>query len=222
MEIYDDLHAFLWRSMTANNCNAYFIDGPTRIIVDPGHVRLMDHVNMGLAELGLGIEDMGLAICTHIHPDHVESVPLFKGNGALATIHETDWQLAKKMGDHARSFLGRALEEFQPDFLLAEGELSVGGIDFAVFHTPGHSPGSVSIYWPERKALFTGDLIFKGGIGRTDLPGGNGAQLVESIRRLSALDVEWLLPGHGEIVSGKAAVRENFEHVERYWFGQII
>ncbi len=221
MKIFDNLHAFLWSSMTANNCNTYFVDGSTRIIIDPGHVRLLDHVETGLAELQLAIEDMGLVIITHIHPDHVESVPLFKDAGALAAIHETDWELAKQMGDHVKSYLGRDLADFQPDFLLTEGELAVGGIELAVYHTPGHSPGSASIYWPEKKALFTGDLIFNGGIGRTDLPGGNGAQLVQSITRLSELDVEWMLPGHGDIVEGKQAVQENFELIARSVFGQI-
>jgi len=74
------------------------------------------------------------------------------------------------------------------DFYLGEGDLEVGEHRFQILHTPGHSPGSVSVYWPERKALFTGDVLFPGGLGRTDLPGGNGAQLKESIRRLAELD----------------------------------
>ena len=221
MKIFDNLHAFLWNSTTANNCNTYFVDGQTRIIIDPGHVRLLGHVETGLAELQLGIEDMGLVIVTHLHPDHIESVPLFKDAGALATIHETDWELAKKMGDHVKSYLGRDIADFKPDFLLTEGEFSVGEIEFTVFHTPGHSPGSASIYWPDKKALFTGDLIFNGGIGRTDLPGGNGAQLIDSIKRLSELDVDWLLPGHGDIVSGAEEVRANFEHIEQFWFRRV-
>jgi glyoxylase-like metal-dependent hydrolase (beta-lactamase superfamily II) len=67
----------------------------------------------------------------------------------------------------------------------------------SIFHTPGHSPGSATLYWPAQKALFTGDLIFKEGFGRTDLPGGDSATLKESIKRMAELDVELLLSGHG-------------------------
>ena len=54
MQIANNLHAFIWQSMTTNNCNAYFIDGPKRILIDPGHRALLDHVDLGLKELGLG------------------------------------------------------------------------------------------------------------------------------------------------------------------------
>ena len=67
----------------------------------------------------------------------------------------------------------------------------------------------------------TGDVIFNNGLGRTDLPGGNGAQLKESIRKLSAIDAQWLLSGHGEPVIGADAVSANFEQVERMWFPYI-
>ena len=80
-----------------------------------------------------------------------------------------------------------------------------------VIETPGHSPGSLCFYWPWEKALFCGDVLFKDGIGRTDLPGGSGALLKKSIETLSTLDVEVLLPGHGDIIRGKEAVREKFQ-----------
>jgi len=90
-----------------------------------------------------------------------------------------------------------------------------------IFHTPGHSPGSVSLFWPEQKVLFTGDLIFKEGIGRTDLPGGDSTLLKKSIKRRSDLEIEWLLSGHGDIISGRKEVKTNFEHIEHFWFSQI-
>jgi glyoxylase-like metal-dependent hydrolase (beta-lactamase superfamily II) len=71
------------------------------------------------------------------------------------------------------------------------------------------------------KTLFTGDLIFKEGLGRTDLPGGNGTQLKESIRRMADLDVEWLLSGHGDIISGKNEVQRNFAQVEQFYFTYV-
>ena len=104
---------------------------------------------------------------------------------------------------------------------MKEGDLSINGLDFRVFHTPGHSPGSISLYWPEKKALFTGDLVFKEGLGRTDLPGGNGAKLKESINRLAELDVEWLLTGHGDFISGSREVKRNFKEIEQFWFAYV-
>jgi glyoxylase-like metal-dependent hydrolase (beta-lactamase superfamily II) len=104
---------------------------------------------------------------------------------------------------------------------LTEGELNVGDLQLQVYHTPGHSPGSVCVYWPEARALFSGDLIFKEGLGRTDLPGGNGALLKQSIRRMAELDLEIIYPGHGDIISGKDAVIKNFALLEQFYFAYI-
>jgi len=221
MQITNNLYAFLWQSMTVNNCNTYLIDGPTRILIDPGHVKLFDHVRSGLGELGLTLKDIGLVICTHAHPDHLEAVQLFKDTPALFAIHATEWQWIKSMEKQIQATFGMTLDFFMPDFFLKEGDLTVGDLKFQVFHTPGHSPGSVCIYWPETRALFTGDLIFSEGLGRTDLPGGNGEQLKASIRRVSELDTEWLLSGHGNIVSGTSRVKNNFDQVEQFWFAYV-
>ena len=68
------------------------------------------------------------------------------------------------------------------------------------------------------KVLFTGDVAFNQGIGRTDLPGGAGQELKESIKRISLLDVEYLLSGHGDILSGREKVKANFGDIEEMWF----
>lgn len=221
MEIIKNVHAFLWQSMTTNNCNAYLINGPTPILIDPGHARLFSHVEKGLAALGLSLEDIGLVICTHAHPDHIEGVQLVNRQSTRIAFHESAWQLIRNMGQHAGLHNRMDLDAFAPDFFLDEGTLDVNGTELSIIHTPGHSPGSISLYRPESKTLFTGDLIFREGVGRTDLPGGNGGQLKASIQRLTGLDVEYLLPGHGEIVSGKDAVKRNFDSVVEYWFSYI-
>jgi len=69
--------------------------------------------------------------------------------------------------------------------------------------------------------MFTGDLVFKEGIGRTDLPGGNGSVLKESIKKLAKLEIEWLLPGHGDIISGAKDVERNFAHLQQFWLTRI-
>ena len=220
MQISDHIHAFLWQSMTANNCNTYLIDGPTRILIDPGHKNMFDHVKNGLAELDLGIGDIGLIICTHAHPDHIEAVELFKDTPALFALHQKEWNFVKSMEKQV-SAMGLKFDAILPDFFLKEGDLSVNRISLEVIHTPGHSPGSVSLYLPQQKVLFTGDVIFNDALGRTDLPGGNANLLKESIKRLSGLEVEWLLPGHEEIVSGAREVEANFRQVEQVWFNYI-
>ena len=199
MKITDNLHAFVWESMTTNNCNSYLIDGPTRVLIDPGHRPLFDHVELGLKQLGLTISDIGVVICTHAHPDHIEGVQLFRDCPALFTLHEEEWKWAATIGKQMSAAFGIEMDSI----------------------TPGHSPGSATLYWPAQKALFSGDLVFKEGLGRTDLPGGDSATLKESIRRLTDLDVEWLLSGHGEILAGADAVRKNFEAIEQFYFRYI-
>jgi len=218
MELTPHLHAFLWTSPSANNCNTYLLCSPEKnILIDPGHAAFFEHVERGLKRLKLAIEDMDLIICTHAHPDHIEAVRLFDKAPSLFTLHEAEWKLIEEMAPH----LGVDPGPFMPDFFLGEGELKIGDIVLNVYHTPGHSPGGMTLYWPKEKALITGDLIFKGGLGRTDLPGGSGEQLKESIRRMAAFDAEWMLSGHGDIVSGSEAVKTNFRQVEQTYFSYI-
>ena len=222
MELTPNLHAFVWTAAGANNCNTYLLRAAEKnILVDPGHAALFDHVRHGLASLGLAPEDIDLIIGTHAHPDHIEAVRLFARPPALCTLHAAEWQLVEEAAPHLRAALNFDPEGLTPDFFLTEGELTVGDIDLQVFHTPGHAPGAVTLFWPQERALLTGDLIFRGGLGRADLPGGDGRKLKESIRRMAALDADWLLPGHGDIIMGAEAVQENFAGVERTWFDYI-
>ena len=219
MKILDDLHAFLWLNPTANNCNAYFIDGERRILVDPGHYHLFSHVRDNLSGLSLSPREIDIVIITHGHPDHMEAVRAFVDTIALIAIPATEMDFIKSVAHHHGEALG--ITDFEPHILLHEGELNVGNVNFQVIQTPGHSPGSICLYWPDRKVLFTGDVVFNQGIGRADLPGGNGQELKESIKMISRLDVEYLLPGHGDIVSGREAVKTNFADIERDWFAYL-
>ncbi|MDR3568691.1 MAG: MBL fold metallo-hydrolase [Syntrophobacteraceae bacterium] len=219
MKITDGLHAFPWTSMSANNCNTYLIDGPAKILIDPGHLSFFPHVAAQLNALGIDIGDIDLIVATHGHPDHFEAARYFKNQPALFAVGFEDWQLIRRRLEQAGPASG--LEDYTPDFFLGPGSLTVKGVELTVVACPGHSPGSVALYWPERKALFPGDVIFRDGLGRTDLPGGNGAVLKKSIRELATLDSELLLPGHGDIVRGADQVRANFKRVESYWFNYI-
>ncbi len=219
MKVTDGLHAFLWTSMSANNCNTYLIDGPAKILIDPGHFHLFEHVAIQLRTLGIEFSDIDLVLVTHAHPDHFEAAKYFKNQPALLAISLEDWGMIREIGKH----MGPAFDQdaYTPDFFLGPGNLEVKGVELQVIPSPGHSPGSVALYWPARKALFTGDALFRDGLGRTDLPGGNGAVLKQSIKELETLDSDYLLPGHGDIVTGEANVKSNFKRVEEFWFNYI-
>jgi hydroxyacylglutathione hydrolase len=213
MRLSDDLYAFPWQSFTENNCNSYLIEGAFRILIDPGHQHLFHGLKDSLQVMGIGLGDIDLIIATHIHPDHIEAVQSFSSLSTMVTIHVEECR-------YFRETIAR-YPQFEFDFFLTEGSLRAGDVELEVIHTPGHSPGSICIYWPFRKALFAGDVIFEQGVGRTDLPGGRSDQLKDSIRRLSSLDVELLLPGHGTIIRGKEEVARNFALVEQVYFGLL-
>ncbi|MFH1490254.1 MAG: MBL fold metallo-hydrolase, partial [Pseudomonadota bacterium] len=217
MKISEKLYAFIWNSPSANNCNTYFIQGSKKILVDPGHHHLFGHVRDQLSRLSLTPGELDVVMITHGHPDHLEGSKIFTGTSTLVALGEIELQFIRTMAPHYAEGLGGS--HFEPDILLREGTLHIGDTTFEVIQTPGHSPGSMCLYWPDEKALFTGDVVFNQGLGRTDVPGGSGEQLKESIRGLAGLDVETLLPGHGDIVSGREAVRANFDEIERVWFG---
>jgi glyoxylase-like metal-dependent hydrolase (beta-lactamase superfamily II) len=215
MQLSDDLYAFPWRVLNVNNCNSYLIDGGFKILIDPGHQHLFGELRSSLRSINIRPEDIDLIIATHIHPDHIEAVKSFSTLSTMVTIHEREYQYFQ---EEATYYYG---PDLKPDFLLTEGTLKAGDIKLEVIHTPGHSPGSLCLYWPCHRALFAGDLIFEGGVGRTDLPGGNGDQLKRSIGRLSSLDIELLLPGHGSLIRGQEEIIRNFSLIEKVYLGII-
>jgi glyoxylase-like metal-dependent hydrolase (beta-lactamase superfamily II) len=213
MKIFDGLHAFIWRIHTQNNCNTYLIDGDMKILIDPGHVHLFDNVRKNLNAIGVSPDRIDLVIATHGHPDHLEAV---KGLGKL-----TMFAMSAEEYRFICEIAGQYFKIPEPHFFLKEGDLTIGKERFDVIATPGHSPGSICLYWPAKKALFTGDLVFNQSIGRTDLPGGNGRMMKESIEKISRIDIDYLLCGHGEIVAGKKEVKANFDRIKNYWFDYL-
>ena len=213
MKILDGLYGFIWQSASENNCNSFLIDGAKKILVDPGHRHLFQHVKRGLAQIETTPEQIDVVLVTHGHPDHLEMVGSF-GPATLWAMSRIDYEFVMK-------YIGSHMKLPDPTFFLQEGELTIGDKTFQVIQTPGHSPGSICLYWPEKKVLFTGDVVFSQSIGRTDLPGGSGRQLKESISRLAELDVEVLCPGHGDVVAGRENVKKNFKLIRDFWFNQL-
>ena len=221
MKLFEGLHGFFWQSPTANNCNSYLIEGRKRVLIDPGHRALFSHVENGLDEIGLGIDDIDVVICTHGHPDHLEAVELLRQSDIRFGLHFEEWRWLSGVGRQMAAAMGIDIDLFEPDFFLEAGDLSIGDLDLTVHHSPGHSPGSICLHWPRYGALFSGDVLFQQGIGRTDLPGGDGEELKASIKSLAGLETACLLPGHGDHIDGAAEVRRNFEQVESFYFAYI-
>ena len=104
MQLTPNLHAFLWRSPSANNCNTYLLlSADKKIIVDPGHAAHFDHVTQGLQQLDMSIDDIDLVICTHAHPDHLEGITLFKDTPALFALHAEEWRLVEDMAAYLKA-----------------------------------------------------------------------------------------------------------------------
>jgi glyoxylase-like metal-dependent hydrolase (beta-lactamase superfamily II) len=221
MKLEKGLYAYLWQNPYENNCNTYVIGGDKTILIDPGHSRHVERVFHQMEEDGLSSEKIDLLILTHSHPDHFEGLEAFVDKPVKTAMSQVEERYLQGSGKLLFDMMSMPMPEFRIDFYLKEGELRIGEKLFQIYQTPGHSPGSLTIYWPDRKALFTGDLIFYGGIGRTDFLEGNSKLLMESIERMSRLDTELLLPGHGDIVTGKDLVIQNYEFIRQNFYAYL-
>lgn len=151
------------------------------VIVDPGDE------DKQLLEL-IGDCRVKYIINTHCHPDHIGGDKFIKKTfNAPLLLHKADQAFFE-------FFYGDSLS---PDGFLAEGDLiRFGDVALSVLHTPGHTPGSMTLQ--HERSLFTGDLLFAGSIGRTDLPGGSEEEMMKSLRRLQGLEGDYrIYPGHG-------------------------
>lgn len=179
--------------------NGYIVwrDGAaTAVAIDPGNsVAPMLEL---LAEEGLGL---GAVLLTHAHLDHVEGVArLVRETSAPVYLHPADRFLYDHVAQQAQQFGMRV--DTPPDVtapLAHDQKLAIGDITWHVLHAPGHSPGHVVFLVEEAECAFVGDVVFQGSIGRSDLPGGDFAQLIDSIRAqvLTMPDGTTLYPGHG-------------------------
>ena len=221
MKLEKDLYAYLWRNPYENNCNTFLIRGEPTVLIDPGHSRHVPNLIQQMKEDGISPEEIGLVILTHCHPDHFEGVDAFMDRPIKIAMNREEERYLRESGKLLFEMMGQPMPEYRIDFYLKEGELHLAKELFHVYQTPGHSPGSISIYWPERKVLFTGDLVFYGGIGRTDFLEGNSKLIKKSIERMSRLDTEILLPGHGEPVMGKEMVLQNFEFIRQNFYAYL-
>jgi len=197
----------------AANC---YVVAPARgaecVIIDPGQ-----DAQQGIDELLVRYRLKPIAVLlTHGHIDHMWSVaPVCGAKGIPAYIHPDDRELladpAKGLSLAVGQQLFGGITFTEPDDVreLTDGSaLSLAGLDFTVRHTPGHTPGSVT--FGSENGLFTGDLLFAGSIGRTDLPGGDHQAMLRSLARTLTLpDDTLVLPGHGPQTTIGAERRTN-------------
>ena len=167
------------------------------LIVDPGDEA--ERILAVVDELGGEVEGI---LLTHTHFDHVGALaPVAKATGAPVWCPEIEAQVITDINSYVPWPGFGPFEDYEADHLLSGGEvLELGGFEIDVIHTPGHSPGHVTYSIPAETAIFSGDVLFQGSVGRVDLPGGDptGRTLMQSIRTLldTLPDETAVHPGH--------------------------
>lgn len=188
-------------------------------IIDPGGdvERILNTVDRLGASLHANLR-VKYVINTHAHFDHIlgnsrviQSLSGLQKASPELVVHSQAAPLLAADGG-ARWFGFASTPSPRPDRLVSDGDvLPLGELSLQILHTPGHSPGSISLYCATAKALFAGDVLFQQGVGRSDLPGGDWATLINSIRnRLFALpDDTKVYPGHGPLTTIGLEKRNN-------------
>jgi len=170
------------------------------VVIDPGGdeeqiLEVLDHHSLKLKTI----------IDTHGHFDHVDAnQPLKDATGAAIAIHALDAPMLAKPSAEAMFFTGNRLRLSTADILLKEGDiLSFGNYRLQVLHTPGHTPGGISLVLEGDTLVYVGDLLFQGSIGRTDFPGGSFEDLINAVNtKIFTLgDNYTVYPGHGPVTT---------------------
>lgn len=199
-------------------CNAFIVGNPDTkdvVVIDPGG-EVFRILNI-LEKEDLKVKHI---LLTHGHIDHASGAKdLKEATGAEVLMHKEDLFLYENMPLQASLFGMEPPPVTDIDILLEDGmEIGQGPLRCNVIHTPGHTPGSVCFYFPDM--IFTGDTLFRGGVGRTDLWGGSYELLADSIRGilLNLDDAIEVYPGHGPSTTIGREKREN-PFIKEMWDG---
>jgi len=195
------IHEILSVGMLQCNCSIFGDDQTHEaMVIDPG-----DDVAQILEVLRKHALNVTAIVITHAHIDHIGGAhELHRLTQAPVYMNLNDAALQSMLEAQAYWLGMRAPEKVEIDAPLNDGDtLRLGEADFHVLHTPGHTQGSVSLWIPSERKLVAGDTLFAGSIGRTDLPGGDGQQILRSIHEklLPLPDETTVIPGHGGLTT---------------------
>lgn len=197
-----------WIEGQGFDSNIFLIKNDKIILVDAGTGLNFKGVEQKLREFGIKLGEIDILINTHCHIDHSggdsnilksSSCELMASKPAAEALRRADGEAT--LGNR----FGLKTEPLEVSRILEENDkINLGDSNLKILSTPGHSEGSISLYEPQEKALFSGDVVFRGGIGRTDFPTSDPKAMKKSLQKLSKLDVEKLYPGHGAIAEENA------------------
>lgn len=220
MKLLKNLYFYPEKGMM--DCNTYVIKDKLSILIDPGLNQFLPELLNDMQKDGIDPKTINIIMNTHLHGDHSWANEAFKqASGAEILLHTVQKQLGDAAANQAAKFFGVPSSDFSEDRVIDEDRLSLGETELEIIPSPGHSLESICFYWRQEKVLICGDVIFNQNTGRVDLPGGSAEQLKQSIERLSRLEIEYLLPGHMDIVTGADNVRRNFEFVKQHVFSYL-
>ena len=191
------IHEILPVGMLQCNCSI-FGDEQTReaIVIDPG-----DNIDSVLQVLAKNALKVKAIVITHAHIDHIGGAAKLKAaTGAPVHMNASDQELYDRLDVQASWLNMKTPEKTTVDAEARDGDtLALGQATFHVLHTPGHTQGSISLWIPAENKLIAGDTLFRDSIGRTDLPGGDGRQILRSIhdKLMTLPDDATVVPGHG-------------------------
>jgi hydroxyacylglutathione hydrolase len=193
-------------SLSANCWIVGWEGGGEGLVIDPGGSH--EQISRIIDEAGLEIK---LIILTHGHSDHIAALyEVQEKTGAMVAVHISDADFLEGRGAYSSQFGISYKTPHPPDMLLHEGDvLGIDRLSLKVIHTPGHTPGSISLYTPGK--IFTGDTLFHKGIGTTIMPGSSRSQLLNSIQtKLMRLPDETVIyGGHGRETTIGAERKDN-------------